>query len=106
MILSEHFTSIAALDLTPIKRKLMAPSGNAWSAEKADKIESEYRQFLYFMKMCPDKEAAPTAEVDRFWRIHIVETRRYAADCERALGFFLHRPPNLGYTAKAITRPY
>ncbi|MFC0135252.1 hypothetical protein CR105_20925 [Massilia eurypsychrophila] len=106
MIFSEHFTPIAALDLTPIKQKLMVQSGTAWSAEKADAVEAEYRRFLYTMKICPGAEAAPTAEVDRFWRVHIVETKRYAQDCERALGFFLHRPANLKITPMAIQRSH
>jgi hypothetical protein len=96
MIFSEHFTPIAALDLTPIKQKLMVQSGTAWSAEKADAVEAEYRRFLYIMKICPRAEAAPTA----------VETKRYAQDCERALGFFLHRPANLKITPMAIQRSH
>jgi hypothetical protein len=101
MISGDHFIAIAALDLTPIKRKMMAQPCNAWSAAKADEVEAEYRKFLYRMKMCPDKQTIPTAEVDKFWRIHIIETRRYAEDCQRALGFFLHRAPFAGLPTKA-----
>jgi hypothetical protein len=95
MISEIHFAPIAALDLEPIKYKLMAESGAAWSAERADVVERDYRRFLYLMKMFPSEQAAPSADVDRFWRLHILETRRYAADCELAFGYFLHRSPYL-----------
>lgn len=95
MISESHFAPIAALDLGLIKSKLMAQPGGAWNSEKATTVENDYRQFLYQMKMFPSEQAAPSADVDLFWRFHILETRSYAADCERALGYFLHRSPYL-----------
>lgn len=95
MIAENHFTAVAALDLEPIKNKLMAVPGAAWSAEKTAAVERDYRRFLQRMKMFPNEEAAPAADVDRFWRLHILETRRYADDCEKVFGYFLHRSPSL-----------
>jgi hypothetical protein len=34
--------------------------------------------------------ASPTAEVDRFWHQHIINTMNYGPDCERVAGQFLH----------------
>lgn len=95
MISEQNFALIAALDLAIIKKKLTSNPVAIWSAEKADAVERDYRCFLYLMKTLPDEPAAPSADVDKFWRLHILETRRYAADCEKVFGYFLHRSPYL-----------
>src|SRR5262249_39319225 len=33
---------------------------------------------------------------DRFWHMHILDTRKYAADCDAVFGHFLHHFPYLG----------
>lgn len=107
MISEQHFAHIAALDLATITKKLTAHPGAFWSAEKAGAVEQDYRRFLYLMKIFPNEPAVPSADVDRFWRLHIFETRRYAADCENVFGYFLHRSPYLqphGDGAKEVLR--
>lgn len=89
--------AIAALDLEPIKTKLMhTASGEGWSRAKADAMDTEYRRFLYLMHAFPDEETAPTVDVDTFWHYHILDTMKYAADCEAVFGHFLHHYPYLG----------
>jgi hypothetical protein len=91
------FQSIDDLNLDPIKRKLMhAASGEGWSRDKADAVEKEYRRYLCVKKSYPDQLVAPTVDVDTFWHYHILDTMKYAADCERGLGYFLHHYPYLG----------
>src|SRR5471032_813540 len=59
---------INALDLEPIKVKLMhKESGEGWSLERANAIETEYRRFLFLMKQFPNEQAAPLVDVDTFW---------------------------------------
>lgn len=97
MISSESFTPIAELDLEPIKVKLMhEESGEGWSRDKADIVEFEYRRFLYLMKMFPNEQTAPLMDVDTFWHYHILDTMKYAADCDRVFGYFLHHFPYIG----------
>ncbi|WP_107141156.1 glycine-rich domain-containing protein [Pseudoduganella armeniaca] len=97
MISSEHFNAIAALDLEPIKVKLMhVESGEGWSLEKVDAVEFEYRRFLYLMKMFPQEQTAPLMDVDIFWHYHILDTMKYALDCEAVFGYFLHHFPYIG----------
>jgi hypothetical protein len=97
MMTNDAITAISELDLDPIKFKLMhAESGEGWSQEKADAMEVEYRRFLYLMKVFPDDETAPTVEVDIFWHYHILDTMKYAKDCEHAFGYFLHHYPYVG----------
>ncbi|HEY0063275.1 MAG TPA: glycine-rich domain-containing protein-like [Telluria sp.] len=91
------FQAIAALDLEPIKMKLMhVASGEGWSQARADAMEIEYRRFLYLMHAFPNEETAPTVDVDTFWHYHILDTAKYAADCEQVFGYFLHHYPYLG----------
>jgi putative hemolysin len=85
------------LDLEPIKMKLMhVASGEGWSLEKANAVEKEYRRFLCLMKMYPDENTAPLVDVDTFWHYHILDTMKYAADCQKAFGYFLHHYPYVG----------
>jgi hypothetical protein len=91
------FAIIAALDLDPIKVKLMhRESGEGWSLEQANAVEFEYRRFLYLMKKFPNEKAAPRSDVDIFWHYHILDTIKYASDCEAVFGYFLHHFPYIG----------
>jgi hypothetical protein len=94
---TEHFAPIAALDLDMIKVKLMhKESGEGWSQEYADAVEFEYRRFLYLAKKFPNEQTAPFFDVDVFWHYHILDTMKYATDCEAVFGYFLHHFPYVG----------
>jgi hypothetical protein len=91
------FKAIEELDLDPIKVKLMhEASGEGWSLERAEAVEKEYRRFLLLMKKYPEEQAAPLMDVDIFWHYHILDTMKYAADCETVFGYFLHHFPYIG----------
>jgi hypothetical protein len=94
---ADVFAVIAALDLDPIKVKLMhRESGEGWSLEQANAVELEYRRFLYLMKKFPEAGAAPRTDVDIFWHYHILDTAKYAEDCQAVFGHFLHHFPYVG----------
>jgi hypothetical protein len=94
---NDLINAVMQLDLEPIKMKLMhAASGEGWSLEKANAVEKEYRRFLCLMKMYPEEDTAPLVDVDTFWHYHILDTMKYAADCEQAFGYFLHHYPYVG----------
>lgn len=89
--------AVMQLDLSSIKAKLMhAASGEGWSQDKADAVEREYRRFLCLMTTFPDEQLAPLVDVDTFWHYHILDTMKYARDCQQAFGYFLHHYPYLG----------
>ena len=97
MISNDDFALVSALDLDPIKTKLMhVISGPAWSQERANAVETEYRRFLCLLKAFPNVEMAPLEDVDTFWHYHILDTMKYARDCELVFGYFLHHSPYLG----------
>jgi hypothetical protein len=99
---NDEFKSIAELDLNPIKTKLMhVESGEGWSRQKADSVEFEYRRFLMLMKKFPDELTAPSVDVDSFWHYHILDTMKYAVDCQQVFGYFLHHYPYIGLHSEA-----
>jgi hypothetical protein len=97
MISTNEFRAIAEFDLEPIKVKLMhKESGEGWTLEYANQMEFEYRRFLYLMKLYPKEAIAPLVDVDVFWHYHILDTMKYAVDCDTLFGYFLHHYPYLG----------
>ena len=97
MISNAAYNAIQALDFTRIKLKLTHEKfGEGWSQSRAEAMETEYRRFLYLQFAFPQEQTAPTKDVDTFWHYHILDTVKYAADCEQVFGYFLHHYPYLG----------
>ncbi|WP_426110683.1 glycine-rich domain-containing protein [Massilia sp. PWRC2] len=89
---------IATLDLSTIRTRLMHPhAGLGWSEARTRAAESAYREFLMFAKLLPQKAAVPSADVDYFWHFHILDTKKYADDCARIFGYFLHHQPEVEF---------
>ena len=54
---------IAALDLSSVRTKLLSRKGFLWKLwNNIDRIESEYRQFLYLIAANPGKTVVPWSE--------------------------------------------
>ncbi|GAB3429143.1 glycine-rich domain-containing protein-like [Massilia solisilvae] len=97
----DEFAVIASLDFEQIKMRLTtSKAGKGWTRARADAAEREYRRFLYLMKKYPNELTAPSLEVDRFWHQHILDTAKYARDCQAVFGYFLHHNPYLGLGLK------
>jgi hypothetical protein len=89
--------AIEALDLGPIKFKLMDPEeGEGWTRELVEHMETRYKRYLTLVAKYPRETIAPDKDVDRFWHAHILDTRKYIDDCERVFGFYLHHFPYFG----------
>jgi hypothetical protein len=94
--------AIYALDLEPIKLKLMdREEGQGWSREYAERMEIAYRRYLVLLAKRPGETFAPTRDIDKFWHGHILDTLKYAEDCERVFGYFLHHFPYFGMRGEA-----
>lgn len=95
---TEHIVdAIWALDLEPIKFKLMdSREGQGWTAEEVNHYEKEYKRFLTLLIRHPEKTIAPSKKVDTFWHAHILDTMKYADDCDKVFGYFLHHYPYFG----------
>jgi len=95
--LEQVIAEIEALDLDPIKFKIGSKEdGYGWTSEHTDRIELGYRRFLILQAKYPQLQLAPTRDIDAFWHAHILDTRKYAQDCERIFGQFVHHYPYLG----------
>jgi hypothetical protein len=89
--------AIQTLDLDPIKFKLMDhEEGQGWSREYVDQMAIEYKRFLTLSVKYPDETIAPSKDVDKFWHGHILDTMKYAEDCQNVFGHFLHHFPYFG----------
>lgn len=67
-----------------------------WTLEKAAAVEREYRLFLWVSFLTPGQSLVPTCDVDKLWHGHLLDTERYARDCQSALNRFLHHRPLYG----------
>ncbi|MCW7538316.1 hypothetical protein OOT46_10740 [Aquabacterium sp. A7-Y] len=94
----EHaLREIDALDLEAIRFQLTHDRGDfRWSAERVASAELGYRRYLKLRVLHPDVMIPPTRDADQFWHNHILDTRKYAEDCERVFGHFLHHFPYFG----------
>ena len=105
--LARSKAEIEALDLSMVRRKLAhRGEGPGWTPEHADRVERAYRQFLMVLAGHPGTVVAPTRDIDTFWHAHILDTRRYADDCQRIFGEFLHHDPYLGLRNDELARDH
>ena len=95
--LAQTIAAIEALDLAPIKFKATrSEDGYGWTEAHADEVEIAYKRYLILHAKYPEMTLAPDQDTDRFWHMHILDTRKYAADCDAIFGRFLHHFPYLG----------
>ena len=96
----EHvIAAVQALDLEPVKLRVMdAELGEGWTREHADRIEAAYRTYWMMLAKYPDdaQDIVLSKDVDHFWHAHILQTAKYAEDCQKVFGNFLHHNPHVG----------
>ena len=90
------YQAIDELDFSRIKAKLMYRREGVIALRRVERAEAGYRQFLKLAAKYPDAPIVPSEEVDEFWHMHILDTQRYAADCERIFGYMIHHDPYSG----------
>ena len=91
--------AIQALDLESVKSRAMdAELGEGWTREYADSIEIAYKNYLTMLVKYQDhaEDILLSEDVDEFWHTHILQTMKYADDCQRVFGNFLHHEPHVG----------
>jgi hypothetical protein len=94
--LAAMLRAIDELDFERIKAKLMHRHGGTATPDDINRAEIGYRQFLKLAAKHPDFPVVPSEAVDEFWHMHILDTQRYAADCARIFGYFVHHDPYMG----------
>jgi len=86
--------AVFPIDLEPVKFCLIKKK--KWSLSKADKVGDLYIKFLKLIEIYPDKSIVPTEAIDEMWHMHILDTRKYQADCQKLFGRFIHHFPYYG----------
>lgn len=95
--MSVSHQSIIELDLEPIMVKVMdKEEGYGWTLEFTKRVATEYKRYLTLCLENPDFPMVPSTFVDNFWHLHILDTQKYAEDCETVFGYFLHHFPYFG----------
>lgn len=86
-----------SLDFSPLAYQLMqANAGPHWSEERTATAIARYIGFLYLIDQYPYFQLVPSREIDEVWHHHILDTYKYAADCQLLFGRFIHHFPYLG----------
>ena len=55
-----------------------------------------YRKFLALHLLHRGEDLVPNAVIDDYWHQHILDTRKYVADCSVIFGEVLHHDPMFG----------
>lgn len=96
---------VQTLNLRPVAYQLtQAESGPRWSQAQASKAITRYIAFLYLIDRYPHLQLVPTREIDQVWHQHILDTTKYAEDCQSLFGRFIHHFPYLGSRDEADRR--
>ncbi|MBE9224120.1 MULTISPECIES: glycine-rich domain-containing protein [Aerosakkonemataceae] len=83
--------NLKVINLEALALRLMNPkTGFGWSHQQTLRAIARYFMFLFLMYLYPSGVIIPTKEIDRVWHTHIIDTRRYEADCLMLFGYFLH----------------
>ncbi|MBD2546295.1 glycine-rich domain-containing protein [Planktothricoides raciborskii] len=91
------FNKIKQLDLGPIAYKLMHPeTGEGLTYQQVNRALSRYLMFLGLIYLYPNVAIAPNREIDHVWHQHILDTSKYAQDCQMLFGRFIHHFPYFG----------
>ena len=85
---------IEGIDLEPIKFKLSKLEG--YSIDEINVVEKWYRRFLFLAWRHPSSAVVVPEPIDAMWHHHILDTKKYADDCSRVFGDFLHHFPYFG----------
>jgi hypothetical protein len=87
---------VGQIDLSHINKKLQYDDPNYWTDQRVEETEEAYRRFLALNLLYPGKTLAVNRPLDDYWHNHILDTRKYAEDCDRIFGSLLHHYPYFG----------
>lgn len=95
--------SVSLIDLSLIKIKMVETLG--WNSDVVDVMEDRYRKFLSVQSAVRmsgiSLEIVPDRMIDEIWHMHILDTRKYIADCIALFGEILHHDPYFGMMGEA-----
>jgi hypothetical protein len=98
-LLREKKKSPADIDLRSVCDAMVEKHG--WTSERGYLAQMEYIRFLKLLQLRPGFTLVPWLDaqgrddLDQFWHQHILDTRKYADDCEALFGRVIHHNPHL-----------
>lgn len=87
---------VGQIDLSRISKKLQYDDPDYWTDETIAEAEESYRRFLALNLLYPDETLAVNKMLDDYWHNHILDTQKYAEDCDLLFGSLLHHYPYFG----------
>lgn len=93
----EIWNKIESLDLSVVREKMASRKSWWWNLwANLDKIEAEYRQFLFLIATNPGETVVPWSQnLDDLWHEHILDTAKYTSECMAIFGRYIHHNPHL-----------
>ena len=89
------------LDLEPIAFQLMHSNEAEWTYQQTMQAIAQYRKFLSLIDLYPNRSLVPTQDIDLVWHHHILDTMKYAEDCQMLFGRFIHHFPYFGLRSES-----
>jgi hypothetical protein len=89
----EFLQRVEGIDLKPIAYQLKQLH---WSREQIEVAIARYLAFLFLTNQYPKIPLVPTVEIDQVWHCHILDTSKYAADCQTLFNRFIDHFPYFG----------
>lgn len=87
--------SLPDFDLTTVVEQILhKPGYELWEGQRIESAVAEYKKFCALCKYHPETSIIPGRDVDTLWHRHILNTEKYADDCQSYFGYFLHHRPH------------
>ena len=92
-------TDPSHLNLISVRDAMLEKHG--WTLERADRAQREYLRFLVLLQkkpafmLVPWLDADGRDDLDQFWHQHILDTLKYATDCNALFGRMIHHNPQV-----------
>lgn len=93
---AEVLDRVDQLNLEPISRVLKHENPDFWTDDILQETEADYRRLFALHLLYPAEPIVVNAILDDYWHHHILDTKKYAEDCEVLFGHFLHHDPYFG----------
>ena len=92
-------------DLSFVTEQLASyPDFADWDSSRFDHAVLEYRRFLALCRSYPHKLVGLSIDADQIWHQHVLNTRRYIADCDSYFGEYFHHSPALSEEEQAAAK--
>jgi len=92
-------TNPSQLNLISVRDAMLEKHG--WTLERVDTAQAEYVRFLTLLQkepkfmLVPWLDANGRDDLDQFWHQHILDTAKYASDCQALYGRMIHHNPHV-----------